>query len=72
MNVFNFFYKLKYNFEFLRHSKSHKATTDEKRLRKVIIQNYTKSLIISNILACYLNYIRQNKKLTKTIFSKLV
>ena len=71
MNVLNFFYKFKYNLEFLRHAKSHQATADEKRLREVIIQNYTKSLFFSNLLACYLNYIRRNKNFTKTIFSKL-
>ncbi len=67
--------KLKYHMDFLRHSKnesSHFITKEDKRLRKVILQNYLKSVTIANFFAIYLNYIRRNKTYTKTILSKFV
>jgi len=65
--------KLKYHFDFLRHTKNesnHFITKEDKRLRKVILQNYFKSVTIANLFAIYLNYIRRNKTYTKTMLSK--
>ncbi len=65
--------KLNYHFEFLKHTKSesnHFVTKEDKRLRKVIIQNYLKSFTISNLFAVYINYISRNKTFMKTILSK--
>ncbi len=75
-NLQNFIIKIKYNRDFLNHtrsqsSSSHLVTIDELRMRKIIIQNYTKSFIICNIFGLYLNYIRKNKSAAKTIMSNI-
>jgi hypothetical protein len=65
--------KFKYHLNFLRHTKNesnHVVTNEDKRLRKVILENYFKSLTFVNLFALYLNYIRRNKTYTKTILSK--
>ncbi len=66
-----FLWEIKYNFDFLKHFNSHRYTSEESRLREVIIHNYTKSLIISNSIAFYLNYLRKNKSLLKTLSSMI-
>jgi hypothetical protein len=69
--------KLKFHFDFLKHTRNpqnstHIVTNEDKRLREIIIQNYYKSLMISNILALYLNYIRKNKSFFKSLFSNII
>lgn len=65
--------KIKYHIEFMRHcnTRGHNVTEEDLRLKKVIKQNYYKSLFISNLFAFYLNYIRKNKSFTKTFLSKI-
>lgn len=65
-------WEIKYNLDFLKHCRSHRYTSEENRLRHVIIQNYTKSLLIGNTFAFYLNYIRKNKSLVKTLSSMII
>lgn len=64
-------YKIKFQKEFLKHSKSenHIISKEDKKLRKIIMQNYYKSFFIFNILAVYLNYLRKNKSFMKTVIS---
>ncbi len=65
--------KIKYHFEFMRHcsKRSHNITQEDMRLKEVITQNYYKSILISNLFALYLNYIRKNKSFTKTFLSNI-
>ena len=67
--------KIKYHFDFLRHSRSyanHLITNEDKRLREVILDNYFKSFTIGNLFAFYINYLRGNKTYSKTLLSNKV
>jgi hypothetical protein len=77
--MIDFIYRVKYHFNYLNHIKYHqhkeenfKIKKQERNLRKIIIQNYSKSLVFSNLVASYLNYIRKNKTMGKFILSNIV
>ncbi len=63
--------KIQYHFDFMRHcnKKGHLVTSEDTRLREVIMQNYYKSLVLSNIFAFYCNYMRKSKSYFKTVTS---
>ena len=65
------YWGMKYNIDFVKHCNYHLHTPEEKRLNNVIIQNFAKSIFLSNSLAIYINYIRKNKSLIKAICSKI-
>jgi hypothetical protein len=68
-------YKIKYQIDFLKHTSGkgqHKNSEEDKRLRKVVLKNYSKSCFTFNLLAVYLNYIRRNKSFLKTVASKIL
>jgi len=69
----NLFTKFKYNKDFLKHTrnKSHIVTPEELRLRKVLLQNYTKSFILCNGFALYFNYLIKNKTFFKALISNI-
>jgi hypothetical protein len=76
MKNVSIYIKIKYNLEFFRHTntknKNHIVTNEDLRLREVLLQNYLKSFTITNIIAFYLNYLRKNKSLIKTVISKIL
>lgn len=61
--------KMSYQYNFLIHSgnPNHLRTKEDIRLREVILRNYFKSFLIWNSISLYLNYIRRNKSIGKSL-----
>lgn len=65
--------RIKFQLEFIRHFKNmkHRISEEDVRLKEVIVKQFYKSVFGCNLIAIYINYIRKNKSISKTLSSKI-